>query len=65
LKGGLGTLVDKVSRNIADLRVDWTDGNPIEECAALWQRWHPEMDAYVTRALNPTAAPSYGMPGDL
>ena len=58
-------LVDKVSWNVADLRVDWTDGNPIEECAALWERWRTEMDAYVTRALNPSGAPSYGVPGDL
>ena len=58
-------LVDKVSWNVADLRVDWTDGDPIEECAALWARWRGEMDAYVTRALNPSGAPSYGVPGDL
>ncbi|MBX9456881.1 MAG: DUF1028 domain-containing protein [Rhizobium sp.] len=58
-------LVDKVSWNVADLRVDWTDGNPIEDCAALWARWRGEMDAYVTRALNPSGAPSYGVPGDL
>jgi uncharacterized Ntn-hydrolase superfamily protein len=58
-------MVDKVSWNVADLRVDWTDGDPIEECATLWARWRTEMDAYVTRALNPTAAPSYGVPGDL
>ncbi len=58
-------LVDKVSWNVADLRIDWTEGDPIEEGAALWQRWRPEMDAYVTRALNPLDAPSYGVPGDL
>ena len=58
-------LVDKVSWNVADLRIDWTDGDPIEKCAALWQRWRGEMDAYVTRALNPSGAPSYGVPGDL
>lgn len=58
-------MVDKVSWNVADLRVDWTEGNPVEECAALWERWRGEMDAYVTRALNPSGAPSYGVPGDL
>lgn len=58
-------MVDKVSWNVADLRIDWTDGDPIEECAALWERWRGEMDAYVTRALNPSEAPSYGVPGDL
>lgn len=58
-------MVDKVSWNVADLRIDWTDGDPIEECAALWERWRAEMGAYVTRALNPSGAPSYGVPGDL
>jgi len=58
-------MVDKVSWNVADLRIDWTDGDPIEECAALWERWRTEMEAYVTRALNPSGAPSYGVPGDL
>lgn len=58
-------MVNKVSWNVADLRVDWTEGDPIEECAALWERWRGEMDAYVTRALNPSGAPSYGVPGDL
>ncbi len=58
-------MVDKVSWNVADLRIDWTDGDPIAECSALWERWRTEMDAYVTRALDPTAAPSYGVPGDL
>lgn len=57
-------IVDRVPWPIADLRIDWTDGDPIEEGAALWQRWRPEMDAYVTRALDPAAAPGYGVPGD-
>jgi hypothetical protein len=50
---------------VADPRIDWTDGDPVEECAALWARWRGEMDAYVMRAFNPSSAPSYGVPGDL
>lgn len=58
-------LVDKETWPIANLRVDWNDaGNPIEELAALWQRYQPQMADYVTRAHNPMAAPSYGVPGD-
>ncbi|MFB9224672.1 DUF1028 domain-containing protein [Paracoccus cavernae] len=57
-------IVDKVSWPVADLRIDWSEGDPIEDCAALWEHWRTEMDAYVTRALNPDAAPSYGVPGD-
>jgi len=48
---------------IADLRVDWSD-DPIGDLAALWELWEPQLDAYVTRALNPGGAPSYGVPGD-
>lgn len=49
---------------VTDLRVDWTDGDPIAELGALLERWMPQRDDYVTRALNPGAAPSYGVPGD-
>jgi len=49
---------------IADLRVDWDETDPIGKLAALWHAWRPQMDAYVTRALDPTAAPRYGVPGD-
>lgn len=58
-------LVDTVSWPVADLRVDWTDGCPIAGLAALWDIYKPQMDAYVSRALNPAGAPSYGVPGDL
>ena len=49
---------------IADLRVDWDETDPIGKLAALWRAWRPQMDAYVTRALDPTAAPRYAVPGD-
>ena len=54
---------DRVSWAIADLRVDWHD-EPIPALRALWEVWQPQMDDYVTRALDPSAAPSYGVPGD-
>jgi uncharacterized Ntn-hydrolase superfamily protein len=57
-------IVDRVPWAVADLRVDWHD-EPIGELARLWQVWKPQLDGYVTRALNPAAAPSYGVPGDL
>lgn len=56
-------LVDQVAWPIADLRVDWSDA-PLAELAKLWAVYEPQMDAYVTRALNPTEAPSYGVAGD-
>lgn len=48
----------------ADLRCDWTDGDPIEAVAAAWDIYKPQMEDYITRALNPADAPSYGVPGD-
>lgn len=57
-------LVRDVPWPVADLRVDWTEGDPVAELAALWARYAPQLDAYVTRALDPTQAPSYGVPGD-
>jgi uncharacterized Ntn-hydrolase superfamily protein len=57
-------LVREVSWPVADLRVDWTEDDPIEGLAALWDLYKPQLDAYVTRALDPSRAPSYGVPGD-
>ena len=58
-------LVRREAWPIADLRVDWADEDPIGQIAVLWERWKGEMEAYVARALNPSVAPSYGVPGDL
>ena len=49
---------------LVDLRVDWADDNPIAGLRKLWEAYRPQMQDYVTRALNPSAAPSYGVPGD-
>jgi uncharacterized Ntn-hydrolase superfamily protein len=48
---------------VTDLRVDWSD-DPLADLTALLDVWLPQRDAYITRALNPAAAPSYGIPGD-
>jgi uncharacterized Ntn-hydrolase superfamily protein len=49
---------------VVDLRVDW-DENPISKLQTIWNEYEPQMADYVTRAFNPEAAPSYGVPGDL
>ncbi|AMA45972.1 DUF1028 domain-containing protein [Pseudomonas alabamensis] len=49
---------------IIDLRVDWADEDPIGQLDTLWQAYRPQMQDYLTRALDPTAAPRYGVPGD-
>jgi len=57
-------LVREVSWPVADLRCDWSETCPIEDLAKLWDLYKPQLDAYVTRAINPLDAPSYGVPGD-
>ena len=48
---------------VTDLRVDWSDA-PLADLTTLLDIWLPQRDDYITRALNPTAAPSYAVPGD-
>jgi len=57
-------MVDKVSWPVAELRCDWTEACPIEDIATAWDVYKPQLEAYVQRALDPRAAPSYGVPGD-
>jgi uncharacterized Ntn-hydrolase superfamily protein len=66
--GSAGLLVaDAVGWPVTNLRVDWmAEGGPgpVVELARLWERWAPERDDYVTRGLDPSSAPAYGVPGD-
>jgi uncharacterized Ntn-hydrolase superfamily protein len=48
---------------IVDLRVDWHD-DPVSELQTAWAVYRPQLQDYVTRALDPTAAPGYGVPGE-
>ena len=57
-------VVHEVSWPVVDLRVDW-DENPLPKLRTIWNEYQPQLEPYVTRALNPEAAPSYGVPGDL
>jgi uncharacterized Ntn-hydrolase superfamily protein len=43
---------------VVDLRVDWHD-DPIVELRRAWTAYAPQMDAYITRAVNPAAAPAF------
>lgn len=58
-------MVDQQSWPLAELRCDWTEDCPITNIAEAWAVYKPQMTDYVTRALNPSDAPSYGVPGDL
>ncbi|MEM7294469.1 MAG: DUF1028 domain-containing protein [Pseudomonadota bacterium] len=49
---------------LVDLRVDWNDEDPVAELFEIWHAYEKQMDDYTTRAVDPSAAPSYGVPGD-
>ena len=55
---------DKVSWPIVDLRCDWSDDCPVNKLSQLWKIYKPQVKDYLQRALDPTKAPSYGVPGD-
>jgi uncharacterized Ntn-hydrolase superfamily protein len=56
-------IVSDVTWPLTDLRVDWST-DPVGDLTALWRLWRPQAEAYRIRALDPSAAPSYGVPGD-
>lgn len=56
-------IADRLDWPLVDLRIDWS-ATPIEDLAAAWEVYRPQMAAYVQRAEDPTQAPSYGVPGD-
>ena len=49
---------------IVDLRVDWAEDDPIGVLSGLWDSYQPQMEDYILRAINPSLAPGYGVPGD-
>jgi len=49
---------------LVDLRVDWDEHDPVAALERLYAIYAPQIAAYVDRAVNPTRAPSYGVPGD-
>ena len=50
---------------IVDLRLDWVEADPVGALYGVWKVYEPQCEAYVTRARDPRAAPSFGVPGDL
>tara|TARA_Y100001970_G_scaffold292248_1_gene432701 strand:+ start:5283 stop:5972 length:690 start_codon:yes stop_codon:yes gene_type:complete len=77
LKGGLDTGGEvgpihsagiKISQAVAwpiiDLRCDWTEECPITNLQQAWTIYKPQVNDYLQRALDPSKAPSYGVPGD-
>lgn len=50
---------------IVDLRLDWVEADPVGALYGVWKVYEPQCAAYVIRARDPRAAPSFGVPGDL
>jgi uncharacterized Ntn-hydrolase superfamily protein len=56
-------VVEDVPWPVTDLRVDFAD-DPVTDLVGLWQIWKPQKNDYRVRGVDPTQAPSYGVPGD-
>lgn len=56
-------VVDRVPWPVTDLRVDWSE-SPVGALRGLWELWEPQAEAYLQRALDPSAAPPFGVPGE-
>ncbi len=57
-------VVHELDWPLVELRQDWCDDDVIPALRRAWEVYRPQMADYVTRALDPSAAPSYGVPGD-
>lgn len=57
-------VVHENSWPLADLRVDWNDEDTIAELRRLWVLYEPQMKDYMLRAVDPSTAASYNVPGD-
>jgi uncharacterized Ntn-hydrolase superfamily protein len=57
-------IVRDVSWPIVDLRVDWTDTDPVTALSSIWDVYMPQIEDYVCRARDPASARSFSVPGD-
>jgi uncharacterized Ntn-hydrolase superfamily protein len=57
-------IVREVAWPIVDLRIDWSEGDPVTELAKLWVIFEPQIEDYVRRAVDPGKAPNFSVPGD-
>jgi uncharacterized Ntn-hydrolase superfamily protein len=57
-------VVRDLSWPLVDLRVDWNEMDPVGALGRLWAVYAPQVEDYVRRALDPGAAPSFGVPGN-
>lgn len=52
-------VVRDVAWSIVDLRVDWSDTDPVAGLASIWDIYAPQIDDYVRRAQDPAHAPDF------
>ncbi len=57
-------IVRDVEWPIVDLRIDWSEHDPVAELDRLYRLYAPQIDEYVRRALDPLHAPGFGVPGE-
>ena len=58
-------VVGELSWPSVDLRLDWIEDGPVEALYEVWKLYEPQEQAYIMRATDPRAAPTFGVPGDL
>jgi uncharacterized Ntn-hydrolase superfamily protein len=56
-------VVREVPWPIIDLRIDWSDEDPIAALTAIWSRYAPQVEDYVRGALEPASAAGFAIPG--
>jgi uncharacterized Ntn-hydrolase superfamily protein len=56
-------VVREVPWPIIDLRVDWSDADPIAALDLLWKRYAPQVEESVGQALRPGHSAAAGLPG--
>jgi uncharacterized Ntn-hydrolase superfamily protein len=56
-------VVRDLSWPIVDLRVDWSETDPVTSLCCLWDIYAPQIEDYVRRAIDPAHAPGFGVPG--
>jgi uncharacterized Ntn-hydrolase superfamily protein len=59
-------VVADASWPVVNLRVDWDEkpDNAIKQLRFVWDKYAPQMQAYIVRAKDPASSESYGVPGD-
>ena len=55
-------IVRDISWPIVDLRVDWTESDPVAALVAAWNVYAPQIEDYVQRAWRPNTAPGFNVP---